>query len=98
MVAQFLPERIAETERLAVDPHLKQLLRMGHRQRLQHDGVDQTEDRRIGANAERERKNRDGGKPGTGAQRSNGVTNVLESRVEHRSKAFGNRAALRRTG
>ena len=60
-----------------------ELFGMAYRQRFQNDGVDQAENGRIGANAESERQNRDGGKPGTGAQGAERVTDVLKYVVEH---------------
>jgi hypothetical protein len=47
---------------------LDELFGMAHRQRFQNDCVDQAENGGIGANAESERQNRDGGKPRTGSK------------------------------
>ena len=65
MIAQLFPQGIGEIL-AAILPHrhLEQRLGMTHRQRFEHDGVDQREDRGVGADAERERKDRDDSESG----------------------------------
>src|SRR5205823_795807 len=50
------------------DAHLGELARARHRQRAQAHGVQELEDRRVRADAERERENRDDGEAGVEAE------------------------------
>ena len=53
------------------------------RQRLEQDAVNEAEDRGVGADAERQREDRDRCKSRTLRQGSPAVTQVLEQRIEH---------------
>ena len=52
-----------------------------HRQRPEHDGVDEAEDGGGAANPEREREDRDGGKPAMGQQLADSESNVAKALV-----------------
>ena len=56
---------------------LDELFRVAHRQRAEHQRVDQAEDRRVGADAERERQNRHRGEARRATQRPRGISHVL---------------------
>ena len=57
---------------------LHQPLRISHRQGAQHDGVDQTEDGGIGADAEGQRDHGNGGETGALAQHAHAVADILK--------------------
>ena len=79
-VANLLPDRIRIVIVHAASD-LEQLLRMTNRQRLQHHGIDQAEDRSVGADPQRKRKDRHGGEAGRGPKSSKRVAEVLEQHV-----------------
>src|SRR5580704_4169887 len=54
-----------------------QLLGVLDRQRFQHQGIDQAENRRIRADSERQSEHRDGGEPGILSQNAQPETSVL---------------------
>ncbi len=56
----------------------EELVRILDRQRLQHDGIEETEDRRRRADAEREREHCDDCEAGILQQRAKCVAKVLE--------------------
>ena len=62
---------------------LDELLRMGDREGLEDDRIDQAENGRISANAKRQRKNRHRGESRTGAKRPKGIAKILHEGVEH---------------
>ena len=70
--------REAVHARLAGIPaqQLDELLRFAHRQRAQHQGVEQAENGGVGADAERQRQNRHGGKNAIPSQAANRVGDV----------------------
>ncbi len=61
---------------------LHQPLRIFHRQRPQHHGVENAEYGRIRADAQRQRKNRRGGEAWIGSQRTEGVADILRQRFK----------------
>ena len=62
-VAELFPERIREIAVVVVvvAEELHQLLGVRHREGAQHDGVDERVDRGVEADADRKRRDRDGG-------------------------------------
>src|SRR5205814_2619662 len=80
-IAHLLPQRVGEARRAARelsgapadrrrDADLDELLGALHRQRADADGVEQLEDRGVGADAEREREDRDEREAGVEAQQA----------------------------
>ena len=59
------------------------------RQRPQQHGVDDAEDRRVGADAEREREDGDGGKARAAKERACPVAEILPEGFEQRGSAHG---------
>ena len=59
-------------------PKQDQFLRVLHRQRAEEDGVEEREYRSIGANAQGEREDGDGGEAGASEELANGEAEVLE--------------------
>jgi hypothetical protein len=53
------------------------------RQRTQEDGVDDAEDRRVGADADRNRQDREHQETRRPPERARGVPNVLKEVVDH---------------
>src|SRR5687768_4693402 len=74
-----LPRPVAVAPRLAriFLEQFHKLLRLCHRQRPQHDGVHQAEDRRVGAETERERRNHDYRDYWTAPHTANRIADVL---------------------
>ena len=67
---------------IGTDRLRKKRLRVSNRKHSQQDSVDQAEDRGIGANPERERQNRDGGKPAIAPEHAERLTQVGAEIVE----------------
>jgi hypothetical protein len=61
----------------------RSLFSMDDWRRFENHRIDQTEDRGIGSNAERERQNRDGGKSRPAAKGAQRIANILQKGVEH---------------
>jgi len=61
-----------------------QLLRVRHRQHAQHQRVEQRENRRVGADAERQRNDRRGREAGAPAQAAQRVADVFAEALEPR--------------
>ena len=80
-VAQLLPDRVGE-DVVVVHRDLHQLFRMSDRERAQHHGVDQAEDRRVGADAEGEREDGDQREAGAPAQHARRVAQIGDQRLE----------------
>ena len=59
------------------------ILRRGDGQRTKQHGVHQAEDRRVGADAERERGDGSGGKPRRASRGAHGVSHILNQCFEH---------------
>ncbi len=78
-----VPAGLAEVRRPFVIVPLKQneLLRVFHRQRLQHHGVDEAENCGVGADAESESEDGDSSESGGLEQHPQAVTNVLKESV-----------------
>ncbi len=99
-VADLLPERIREhSAAVLAHRHLQQRLGVAHRKRLEHHGVDQREDRRVGSDAEAEGKDGDEGEAAIGAEGTYCLPDIGEERVEPRegvdvAGAFLQRAAV----
>jgi len=64
--------------------HASQLLRSLHRQSTHAHGVEQLKDRRIGADAERERQDGNDGEAGIHAQQARAVTKIAPDAGEER--------------
>ena len=69
--------RVARDATRVGRPHTNQPIRLRIRKRPQDDGIDDAEDGRVGADAERERGDRRGGEPGALAERSQSKSCVL---------------------
>ncbi len=69
-------------------PHVDDLLRMRVGERLEQHGIHKTENRRVGANAERERRDRNRGKARTLAQIAERVFEVLGKMPEPRPSPY----------
>ena len=65
--------------RMSEDLH--ETIRIRPREGAQQHGIDDAEDRRVGANSERERQGRDHRKRGVSGQRANRVSNVLTQSI-----------------
>src|SRR5207302_8287824 len=79
----------------------REAVRLRERQGTVEQGVDDREDGGIGADADREREDGDGGEPGAPAQRAHGIAEVSEHRVYHystRKAASASNRAARRAG
>ena len=59
-------------------PQQNELLRMSHRQRLEENGVDEAENRRVGPNAERQRQHGHDRESGILGQHPQAVSKVLK--------------------
>src|SRR5262249_29485791 len=84
-IAHLLEQRIGHVRRVTIDariavrildPHARELSRIGDRQRAKANGVQQVKDRRIRADAERERKDGDDGECRTPAQHPQRVSEI----------------------
>jgi hypothetical protein len=75
-----------------VDDH--ELIRLRERQRLQDYGIHHGENGRVGADAEREGKNCDGGEAGGFAQYAKGVAKVLKDAGEKTGRVAARRDGL----
>ena len=75
--------RLLETEGVRDLPHLHQPIRVADRQRAQQQIVDEAEERRVGADAERERQRDHGGERRTLQQHAHRIADVLRHRVGH---------------
>ncbi len=95
VIAHLFPDRVGEGDGQWAGAarigraHLHKALGILHRQRTQHDRVEDAEYRRVCAYAERQRDNRGGGKAGIGAQHSQSVTAVLNECFEERPDPHG---------
>ncbi len=66
-----------------LEPHGDQSIGVGEGERTKEHGVGDGEDRRRGADAERDRRDGDGGERGAPAEESKNEADVLPNRVEH---------------
>src|SRR6476660_10323384 len=88
MIPDLLPKGVRKggrrcTSTLLIGPcQENKLLRFFDRQHPQHDRVDKTEDRGVGADSQGERKNRDGRYDRSAAQNAEAVADVLEQRFD----------------
>jgi len=86
LIGQTAHERIRETVPAFSagqdHRHLHQLLRVAHRKGAEQQRLNEAEDRRVRANAERERQDRDECEPGRSAQRSRRVQQIAPRIVQ----------------
>ena len=75
--------RLLETEGVRDLPHLHQPIGVADRQRAQQQIVDEAEERRVGADAERQRQRDHGGERRTLQQHAQRIPDVLRQRVGH---------------
>jgi len=68
-------------------PEEDQALRVAIRQRAQQHGIDETEDRGVGADSERQNQDRDGGEPGAAAENVKAIAKVVK--IEHNEVSIG---------
>ncbi len=91
---RYRERRVIEVERRDVLPHDVQPVQPFHRQRPEQHRVDQAEDRRVGADAERQRDDGEDREARRRAQRAPGVSQILQQAF-HRFRSSG---SLRREG
>ena len=70
------------------DANFDQLLRVFHRQRAKAHRIEQLEDRRVRANAERQRQDRDDGESGTEAKEARAIPEIAPRAVEQGECVF----------
>ena len=75
-VTNLFPDRIRPRVAVLVEGDDRELLRRLHRQRPQHQRVEDRKNRRVGADPQRERQDRDGGDDRRRAQRAIGVAEI----------------------
>ncbi len=78
----LLPRQPGETAPRRRVPDHRELLGLGIRQRAEHHRLDQAEDRGVGANPQRERRDRRDREPGRLHQHAEPVTQVVEKLVD----------------
>src|SRR5687767_4114397 len=81
MIANGFPQRNGEMI-VAADGEADQAMRIGHGKRTKHERVDDAEDRGVGADAERERKNSGDGEAARGHKIAPAVAKILRDRIE----------------
>ena len=95
--ALVLLPRVAVEARIAgiLEQRLDELPRLAHRQRSQHQRVDDAEDCRVRANAQRQRDHDNGAERRTSSAHAQGVTHVSRDLVEPGAVASGSDALFR---